>query len=311
MRHYRITHSTTYEYTDWVSSSYGRGYLTPREGDGQHVADHRVTVEPAAADFAIGTDGYGNPQLYFHVTEPHCTLVVTGVSTVDVDRPAIDPALLDQPWESAIPDGESAESVAAIEFVLDLEPAEVTPEVSDYARQTFTPGRPLGEAVAELNHRIFTEFTYESGATNISTKVAEVLRDRSGVCQDFARLAVACLRSVGLAGRYVSGYLATDPPPGKERMIGVDATHAWAAVRIGDDVWLGFDPTNDQFVDERYVTVAWGRDYADVPPLRGVIYTDADASTIKVSVDVAPCESGSSSATSGRFRGDRGTAWSS
>jgi transglutaminase-like putative cysteine protease len=288
VRRYRITHTTTYEYTNWVSSSYGRGYLTPRDSVGQTVVDHRVTVDPAAADFAIGPDSYGNAQMYFHVTEPHCTLVVTGTSIVDVEPASIDAPVLEQPWENAIPDGLTGEGVAAIEFVLDLDPPEITAEVTEYAATTFTPGRPLGDAIAELNHRIFTDFTYESGATNISTRVSEVLSDRSGVCQDFARLAIACLRSVGLAARYVSGYLATDPPPGKERMVGVDATHAWAAVRIGEDLWLGFDPTNDQVVDERYVTVAWGRDYADVPPLRGVIYTDADASTIKVAVDVEP-----------------------
>ena len=288
VRRYRITHMTTYEYSNWVSSSYGRGFLTPREFGGQVLVDHRVTVDPTPGDFAIGPDGYGNSQLYFHVTEPHCTLVVKGMSTVEVDPQPLDPKLLSQPWEKAVPDGSTQESVCAIEFVLDLDPAEITDSVRAYAAQTFLPGRALGTAVAELNHRIFTDFTYESGATNISTRVAEVLRDRSGVCQDFARLAVSCLRSVGLAGRYVSGYLATDPPPGKERMIGADATHAWAAVRVGPDAWLGFDPTNDQFVDERYVTVGWGRDYADVPPLRGVIYTEADASTIKVSVDVEP-----------------------
>ncbi|MCE5291708.1 MAG: transglutaminase family protein [Nocardiaceae bacterium] len=288
MRRYRITHTTTYEYSNWVSSSYGRGYLTPRDTAHQTLVDHGVTVDPQAADFALGHDSYGNSMLYFHVTEPHCTLVVTGTSTVEVDPVAPDPKLLAQPWEKAIPDGTTRESVAGIEFVLDLDPPEITADVRAYAATSFTPGRPIGEAIADLNHRIFTDFTYESGATNVSTRVAEVLRDRSGVCQDFARLAVACLRSVGLAGRYVSGYLATDPPPGKERMIGVDATHAWADVRIGPDTWLGFDPTNDQFVDERYVVVAWGRDYADVPPLRGVIYTEAESSTIHVSVDVAP-----------------------
>jgi transglutaminase-like putative cysteine protease len=122
----------------------------------------------------------------------------------------------------------------------------------------------------------------------VSTKVSEVLKAREGVCQDFARLAIACLRANGLAASYVSGYLATDPPPGKQRMLGVDATHAWAAVRSPDNHWLQFDPTNDQLVDERYVTVGWGRDYADVPPLRGIIYTDSEYSVIDVSVDVSP-----------------------
>ena len=126
----------------------------------------------------------------------------------------------------------------------------------------------------------------------MSTQVSEVLLAREGVCQDFARLAIACLRANGLAASYVSGYLATDPPPGKERMYGVDATHAWAAVWTPQNDWLGLDPTNDQLVDERYITVGWGRDYADIPPLRGIIYTDSEKSVIKVSVDVAPYDEG-------------------
>jgi transglutaminase-like putative cysteine protease len=124
----------------------------------------------------------------------------------------------------------------------------------------------------------------------VSTKVSEVLHAGEGVCQDFARLAIACLRANGLAASYVSGYLATDPPPGKERMIGIDATHAWASVWTPQNQWLGLDPTNDQMVDERYITVGFGRDYADVPPLRGIIYTDSQSSVIEVAVDVEPCD---------------------
>ena len=129
---------------------------------------------------------------------------------------------------------------------------------------------------------------YRSGSTTVSTRVSEVLAVREGVCQDFARLAIACLRANGLAASYVSGYLATDPPPGRERMVGVDATHAWASVWTPQNQWLGLDPTNDQMVDERYIVVGFGRDYADVPPLRGIIYTDSESSVIEVSVDVAP-----------------------
>jgi transglutaminase-like putative cysteine protease len=152
------------------------------------------------------------------------------------------------------------------------------------------PGRPLIDVITDLNARIFDDFTYRSGSTTVSTQVSEVLAAREGVCQDFARLAIACLRSNGLAASYISGYLATDPPPGKERMVGIDATHAWAAVWTPQNQWLGMDPTNDQMVDERYVIVGWGRDYADVPPLRGIIYTDSERSVIDVSVDVAPVE---------------------
>jgi len=289
VRRYRIVHRTTYRYSGTVTSSYGRGYLMPRDTGEQRVVDTAVTVEPAPGDTSTGVDIWGNRDVYFHVVEPHDTLVVTARSVVEVSRP--DPALWTagpalQPWESARP--ATAGGALATDFVLDLEPAEIDDSVIEYAAATFVPGRPLGEAIVELTHRIFTDFTYCSGSTSVSTRVSEVLAARAGVCQDFARLAIACLRANGLAARYVSGYLATDPPPGKERMIGVDATHAWAAVWLPGDRWLAFDPTNDQLVDERYTTVGWGRDYADVPPLRGVIYTEAKDSTIDVSVDVAP-----------------------
>jgi transglutaminase-like putative cysteine protease len=178
----------------------------------------------------------------------------------------------------------------AAEFALDLRPPEITDSVREYAAPSFGPGRPLIEVLRDLNARIFSDFTYRSGSTTVSTQVAQVLTAREGVCQDFARLAIACLRANGLAASYVSGYLATDPPPGKERMFGVDATHAWAAVWTGDNRWLGLDPTNDQMVDERYITVGWGRDYADVPPLRGIIFTESEYSVIDVSVDVAPLD---------------------
>lgn len=289
VRRYRILHRTTYRYSGTVTSSYGRGYLTPRDTGHQRVLTTALTVDPLPADSSTGVDVWGNRDLYFHVTQPHDTLVVTAESEVEVSSPA--PALrlsgaAEVPWESVRPNG--IEGALAVDFVLDLEPPEIGDAVIAYAAPSFRPGRPLREVIVDLTHRIFTDFTYRSGSTSVSTRVAEVLASRSGVCQDFARLAIACLRANGLAARYVSGYLATDPPPGKERMVGVDATHAWAAVWLPGDVWLAFDPTNDQLVDERYTTVGWGRDYADVPPLRGVIYTEAKDSTIEVSVDVAP-----------------------
>jgi len=192
------------------------------------------------------------------------------------------------PWEIARPVG--ADAALATEFTLDLQKPEITDAVHAYAAPSFTPGRPLIDVLRDLSSRIFTDFTYRSGSTTVSTRVAEVLAAREGVCQDFARLAIACLRANGLAASYVSGYLATDPPPGKERMVGVDATHAWAAVWTPQNQWLALDPTNNQLIDERYVVVGFGRDYADVPPLRGIIYTDSESSAIEVSVDVAPCE---------------------
>ncbi|EHB50441.1 transglutaminase domain protein [Mycolicibacterium rhodesiae JS60] len=292
-RAYRITHRTEYSYSDVVTSSYGRGHLTPRDTTGQRCLSYELEIDPVPADRSTSRDVYGNISSYFHVTERHNALTVTSRSIVEVDPP---PAELYEagwalaPWEAVRPVGHNG--ALASEFTLDLRPPEITDAVRAYAALSFTPGRPLVEVLRDLSTRIFSDFTYKSGSTTVSTQVSEVLRAREGVCQDFARLAIACLRANGLAASYVSGYLATDPPPGKERMYGVDATHAWAAVWTPQNDWLGLDPTNDQLVDERYITVGWGRDYADIPPLRGIIYTDSEQSVIDVSVDVAPYEEG-------------------
>jgi transglutaminase-like putative cysteine protease len=285
-RRYRIEHRTEYRYSDEVSASYGRGYLRPRDLPGQRCLRHEVTVSPEPSDAIEGSDVYGNTSTYFHVTHPHTELSVVGVSEVQVSAPGWDRSCAALPWESARP--RPSEDPRLVEFVLASPLVQMPPAVHDYAAISFTPGRPMIDALGDLNRRINTQFKYESGATSVSSTVLDVLDARAGVCQDFAHLAVACLRSLGLAGRYVSGYLATNPPPGRERMIGADASHAWAAARLGDGSWLGFDPTNDTFADERYTTIAWGRDYDDVPPLRGVIFTDADEHEMEVSVDVAP-----------------------
>jgi transglutaminase-like putative cysteine protease len=292
-RGYEITHRTTYRYSDDVTSSYGRGFLTPRDSTGQRCLSHQLHIDPEAADRSTSRDVYGNVSSYFHVSQRHRTLSITSHSVVEVDPP---PAELygagsaEAPWEIARPVG--PDGALASEFALDLQPPEITEELRAYAAPSFIPGRPLIEVLADLNSRINTDFAYRSGSTTVSTRVAEVLVAREGVCQDFARLVIACLRANGLAASYVSGYLATDPPPGRERMVGVDATHAWAAVWTPQNQWLGLDPTNDQMVDERYIVVGFGRDYADVPPLRGIIYTDSTSSVIDVSVDVAPLREG-------------------
>lgn len=290
-RRYGITHRTEYSYSAVVTSSYGRGHLTPRTTDRQRCTAFDLTIDPTPADRSTSLDAYGNVSSYFHVTERHQALTVVGSSVVEVDPPP--PELYGagsalQPWEQARP-GRSGGLLAA-EFAMDLRPPEITDAVRDYAAPSFGPGVPLIEVLRDLNRRIFADFTYRSGSTTVSTQVNQVLQAREGVCQDFARLAIACLRANGLAASYVSGYLATDPPPGKERVFGVDATHAWAAVWTPDGDWLGMDPTNDQLVDERYIVVGWGRDYADLPPLRGIIYTESEYSTIEVSVDVAPLD---------------------
>jgi transglutaminase-like putative cysteine protease len=290
-RRYQVTHRTEYRYSDTVTSSYGRGFLTPRRTPRQRCLSHQLRIDPPPADSSTSRDAYGNLSTYFHVTEAHRTLTVVSVSVVEVDpRPAgfFDSESARAPWEAARPAG--TDGALAIEFTLDLDPPEITDDLRAYAAPSFVPGRPLIEVLRDLTSRIHSDFTYRSGFTTVSTGVAEVLATRAGVCQDFARLAIACLRANGLAAGYVSGYLATEPPPGKERMVGIDATHAWAAVWLPGNQWLGLDPTNNQMVDERYIVVGRGRDYADVPPLRGIIYTNSQDSTIDVAVDVVPCD---------------------
>ncbi len=286
-----MTHRTIYGYSDVVTSSYGRGFLTPRDSARQRCLSHALHIDPEPTDSSTSRDAYGNLSSYFHVTERHHTLSVTSESVVEVEPPPKElygagSALA--PWEIARPVG--PDGALATEFTLDLQPPEITDGVRDYASASFASGRPLIEVLTDLTSRIFHDFTYRSGSTTVSTRVADVLAAGEGVCQDFTRLAIACLRANGLAAGYVSGYLATDPPPGKDRMVGIDATHAWASVWTPHNQWLGLDPTNDQMVDERYIAVALGRDYADVPPLRGIIYTDSESSVIDVSVDVAPFE---------------------
>ncbi len=288
-RRYRIIHRTEYRYSDVVTSSYGRGFLTPRATARQRCLHHELRIDPEPADRSTSRDEYGNISTYFHVTTSHRALSVTSASVAEVDP--VPPQQYSTgtavaPWEAAQPRG--LEGALATEFSLDLRPPEITDAVRDYAAPSFTAGRPLVDALRDLSSRIYADFTYRTGSTTVSTQVAEVLAAREGVCQDFARLAIACLRANGLAASYVSGYLATDPPEGKERMVGIDATHAWVAVWTPGDRWLALDPTNDQMVDERYIVVGWGRDYADIPPLRGIIYTDSERSAIDVSVDVAP-----------------------
>lgn len=290
---YRVRHRTDYSYDADVSGSYGFAHLTPRVLPAQTATDHRLEIDPVPSQTSRLTDGYGNLATYFHVTEPHRRLTIDAVTDVEVVPPQYDAAALAEPWERARPlvHPETPGAWAATDFALSSPKVLQVPEATEYAAASLVPGRPIGEAVTDLMHRIKADFDYDSTATTVTSTVPDVLATRAGVCQDFAHLSLACLRGHGVAARYVSGYLATQPPPGKERIVGADASHAWVAVWLpGSDQWLAFDPTNDQWIADRHVTVAWGRDYGDVTPVKGVIYTEAKRSTLRVSVDVAPLE---------------------
>ncbi len=290
---YRVWHRTTYTYSDQVEDGVGLFHLVPRDLPWQRVHDHAVTVQPPPGDIDPDVDYFGNAATYFHLTQPHGTLVIEAAGDIEVQAPVYDEQALAQPWEQARPlhHPEAPGAWRAVEYALESPRAAHVAEATEYAAASLTPGRPLGEAATDLMRRIHADFTYDSTATTVTSTVSDVLRARAGVCQDFAHLALACLRGHGVAARYVSGYLASQPPPGKQRVFGADASHAWLAVWVpGTDEWLAIDPTNDQWANDRYVTVAWGRDYGDVSPVKGIIFTEAKNSTLRVQVDVAPIE---------------------
>ena len=297
-RTYDLVHRTTYVYGAPVTDSYGRTTMTPRDAPGQSVISTVVEVDPVPADTSTHIDYYGNRTSYYGVTSPHSTLVVTSRSTIEVSRVAVTlESLPVVTWEDtarAVDDGDLAAAVspdalvALRELVLPSTHAVPGPEVLEWAAPSFTPGRPLGEVLVDLAHRIRTEITYRSGSTTVNTTQAQLLAQRAGVCQDFAHLMIAALRAHGLPARYVSGYIETMPPPGREKLRGADASHAWLSAWVPGAGWVDIDPTNDQFVDDRYVVLGWGRDYHDVPPLRGVIFTEGSGSKLSVAVDLVP-----------------------
>ena len=289
MTTYHIEHRTTYTYDSDVTGSYGLVHLRPRDLDWQTCVAHEISIEPEPADLFRHVDLYGNTKSYFHVVQPHTRLVVTSTSVVSVEVNELDVAALRVPWEQTLPawQANNPETWEATDFMFPSPYVEVPGSIRDYAHRSFPAGRPIGEAAVELMHRIHSDFTYKSGSTTLSTKVSDLLEKRTGVCQDFAHFMVACLRSLGLPGRYVSGYLATRPAPGKPRQAQDAASHAWVGCWIPGAGWLYLDPTNDRIIDDAHTTVAWGRDYGDVPPVKGVIFTEAKKSTMEVSVDMA------------------------
>ena len=290
MSSYRIVHTTTYSYDAEVTGSYGQFHLRPRDLGWQRCVAHEVQVSPEPTDLFTHVDVYGNTKSYFHVVKPHTKLRIDAISMVEVYPPQLAEQALAQPWEQARPRVRPDEPDAweAIDFTFASPYVEIPDSVAAYAAESFPANRPIGEAAIELMHRIYADFTYKFGTTTLRTTVSELLEKRTGVCQDYAHVMVSGLRSLGLAAHYVSGYLATRAPAGRPRQIGADASHAWVGCWVPGTGWLHLDPTNDRLCDETHATVAWGRDYGDVAPVRGVIFTEAKKSKMKVSVDMAP-----------------------
>lgn len=288
---YLITHRTVYHYSSGVALCHNEARLLPRETPWQQCYLNRLTIRPRPALSVERRDFFGNRVLYFVIQDIHQELevtVVTGVRVLDA-RPFANSSP-SPPWEQALAtlrENPDPEIVEARQFALDSPFVATAPLFREYAEPSFPPGRPLLDAVADLNRRIHEEFTYDPHFTTIATPLNQVLDERRGVCQDFAHLAINCLRTLGLAARYVSGYLETLPPPGQPRLVGADASHAWLSVYVPGAGWAEFDPTNDCIPGEKHITLAWGRDYGDVAPLNGVM-TGGGSHTLEVSVDVAP-----------------------
>ena len=286
---YRVTHQTIYSYEQTVTACHNEAHLIPRNSAHQRCLNCRLDIDPPPSARSEREDFFGNRVTYYAVDVPHERLIVTATSDILLENPAAQlPLRSGTPWQESVRrlhQELSADNLDARQYLLDSPMVCATPEIKRYAAPVFRGELPVADVVLELMVRIHRDFTYDPGFTTVATPLSEVVKHRRGVCQDFAHLAIACLRSHGLPARYVSGYIETLAPPGQEKLRGADASHAWFAVYDPNAGWLDYDPTNNQIPIDRHITTAWGRDYSDITPLKGVIYGGGHHQT-EVSVDV-------------------------
>ena len=287
---YKVVHATQYLYSEPVTLCHNLAHLTPRESARQKCITCQLDIHPTPSIVQPWRDAFGNVVTYFSIEQSHRELSVVANSQVESLLAEIPPGTGRLPWN------EVARQIASPQFRREHDLTALichssrlppTDDIHAYAAPSFPPGRALFDAALALTERIYDDFDYDPVATTISTPPTEILARRRGVCQDFANLQIAGLRSLGLLARYVSGYLLTQPPPGKPRLVGADASHAWVSVFFPDWGWIDFDPTNRRLADSNYITLAWGRDYDDVSPVRGVFF-GGGAHQMRVSVDVVP-----------------------
>ena len=287
---YHITHQNHYEYAEVVSLSHNQARLSPRSFFNQTCLNSHIAIDPQPASFRERKDFFGNRAAYFSIEQPHNILSVTAESDVHIVSQT--QLISNMPWETAchiLKTTTDPDLLSVRQFVLDSPKVATVPELTKYAEPSFPTGRPLIEAVSDLTQRIYNDFDYVPGFTTISTPLSDVFKHRKGVCQDFAHLAIGCLRAMGLAARYISGYLENLPSPDTEYLIGSDASHAWFSVYLSNHGWIDFDPTNNLMPYDRHITLAWGRDFADVTPLKGVVLGGGQHA-LTVSVTVEPIE---------------------
>jgi transglutaminase-like putative cysteine protease len=285
----RITHRTAYSYSEPASLSQNEVFLHPRQTATQQVAESRLTIRPEPQYLRRRTDYFGNIVHVFMVQQPHTELTVTAESRVATSPPAVPPPAATLDWEEVVRRlalHATPPELEACRFLFASPMARPSLAVRDYGRASFPPGMPVLSGAIDLMRRIHAEFAYDKSATTVDTPVDQFLSKRRGVCQDFAHLGVSCLRAVGLAARYVSGYLKTSPPPNAPALIGADASHAWISLFVPDAGWVDLDPTNDLIPSDAHITLAWGRDYGDVTPAKGVVM-GGGTHTLSVAVEVA------------------------
>ncbi|KOR29479.1 transglutaminase [Achromatium sp. WMS2] len=285
---YRITHITRYSYSEPVSLCHNLAHLKLRSQPTQTDINSQVRIDPLPSVSREFRDYFGNQVNYFAVQQPHQKLTITSISEVNIVPPTPITPVLDQSWETVIATLDQNLNEDVLEarlFTMDSLYIRTNTDLLDYALPSFVPERPFLECVADLMTRIYKEYTYDPNSTSIGTPLDELLINKRGVCQDFAHLAIGCIRSLGLPARYVSGYLETIPPPGVPKLQGADASHAWFSVYSPTMGWIDFDPTNNIIPNDQHITTAVGRDFSDVTPVKGVSYGGGTHS-LNVSVDV-------------------------
>jgi transglutaminase-like putative cysteine protease len=287
---YIVRHSTRYQYALPVSNCYNLAYVLPRNTLTQQVENMDIQILPNASMRNTRQDYFGNAFLQFSIEKNHLELDVTVISHIRIQEPGNSINLdFGNPCsyvQYLLKNSSDLQTLQAREFMLNSPMVQQHTDLADYATPSFSDDRPFLSAVMDLTQRIFADFSYDPQFSDVATPLADVLKHKRGVCQDFAHLAIGCLRSLGYPARYVSGYLETLPAAGQEKLIGADATHAWFAVYSPGEGWYEFDPTNNKMTTEQHITTAWGRDYSDVSPLKGVIFGGGHSPQLQVSVDV-------------------------
>ncbi len=287
---YRVRHISNYAYGSPVDLAAHMLHLRPRPLPWQKVIADRIVAEPEGARRRDAEDHFGNIVTWLFLDRPHADFIVTAESLVDVSYPK--PPERTAAWERVAEAALGTAAGPAAEYRFDSPMAPAVAETTDYARASFPAGRPVLDALRDLNGRIYKEFRFRPGVTTISTPVIQVMKRREGVCQDFTHLMVSALRGLGIPARYNSGYIRTKPPPGQKRRQGADQSHAWVGAWLGPEHgWVDLDPTNGIVVHEEHVLLGWGRDYGDVSPVQGVIL-GGGAHHLKVAVDLEPDEAG-------------------